>query len=158
MQPATDRRIGRAALIVSATLILMIGVTVIVALWPRDAIELPADWYAGSDYTLVIFGRPGCDACDASAGFHRDIATLGTSKGMRVIAAATSREAAPSDFAASMGLPADHGAMAVPAPAHLTVVPTIVIVDRRGKTLTRKEGALSIDDQRALMEYVRKLK
>jgi len=158
VKSTTDRRIGRAAIVLSVFLVVMVGATAAVALWPRGDIELPAAWFSGADTTLVIFGRAGCPACDASTAFHQQLVATAESLGIHVIAALTARGGAPEAFAESLGLEGDHGVLAVPAPAHLTTVPTVVIVDRRGTVLQKKVGALSIDDQRALLNYLTTLR
>ena len=158
MEARTDRRIGRAAVILTTSLLAMVALTAAVALWPRGDIEIPSAWYSQSDDTLVIFGRESCPACAASATFHRELAAAAEASGIRVVAAMTARGEDPAAFAASLGLAPDRGVFASPAPKRLTTVPTILVVNRLGRTLQKKEGALSIDDQRALLEYLKTLR
>lgn len=158
MKPTTDRRLGRAAIVVTMALALMLGVTAAVALWPRGAVELPEAWYSHSDYTLIIFGRTSCAACATSADFHRTLAAAAEARGIRVVAAVTARDETPADFAASIGIQPDHAVRASPAPPRVTTVPTVIVTNRRGTILKQLEGALSVDDQRALGDYLATLR
>lgn len=158
VKATTDRRIGRAAIVVTAALALMLGVTAAVALWPRGDVELPAGWYSQSDYTVIIFGRTSCAACATSADFHRALAAAAEARGIRAVAALTARDEAPADFATSIGIQPDHAVLASPAPPHLTTVPTVIVTNRRGTILKKLEGALSVEDQRGLVNFLTTLR
>ncbi len=149
-----DRRLGRAALIVTTLMILIVGVTAAIALWPRGDVEIPAEWRSQSDYTLIIFGRESCPACAASAAFHKELATAAEAHGVRALAALTASVEDPAQFAASIGIAPDHALRAHPAPKHLTSVPTVIVVNRAGEILKKTEGALSNVKQRALLNFV----
>jgi hypothetical protein len=158
MDPASDRRLGRAALVVTALAILVVAITAWIALRPRGEIDIPAAWRAQSDYTLIIFGRESCPACAASAAFHRELAAAADAHGVRAIAASTSAAENPQSFAASIGLGPDRALRASPAPQYLKSVPAIVIVSRNGKILRKTEGALSAEEERALVSFVTTLR
>lgn len=158
MDATTDRRLGRAALIVTALLILTVAVTAAIALWPRGEVEIPAEWRSQSNYTLIIFGRESCPACAASAAFHKELAAAAAAHGVRAIAASTGSAENPETFAASIGIARDHALRASPAPKNLKSVPAIVLVSRNGAILRTTEGALSIAEQRALMSFVTTLR
>jgi hypothetical protein len=153
-----DRRLGRAALIVTALLILMVAVTAAIALRPRGEVEIPAEWRSHSDYTLIIFGRTSCPACEASASFHRELAAAAETHGVRVVAASTGSMENADAFAVSIGVKPEHSVRAVPAPQHLNSVPAIVVVDRGGRILQKAEGALAPDRQRDWMRFVSALR
>lgn len=158
MDATTDRRLGRAALIVTAFIILVVGVTAAVAFRPRGDVEIPADWRSQSDYTLIIFGRESCPACQSSAAFHKELAAAAEAHGVRAIAALTASIEDPAKFAASIGIAPDHALRANPAPEHLKSVPTVIVVNRAGDILKKTEGALSNDKQRTLVAFIATLR
>ncbi len=158
MDTATDRRLGNAALIVTTVILMIVGVTAAIAFRPRGDIEIPAEWRSESEYTLVIFGRDSCPACLASRAFHKELAAVAATNGIRTVAALTASIDDPAKFAESLGLPADHAVRASPAPEHLKSVPSVVVVNRNGEILKKTEGALPADKQRALMNFVMNLR
>lgn len=158
MDPASDRRLGRAALLVTLLAVLIVVTTAWVAGRTRGGIEIPAAWRAQSEYTLIIFGRESCPACAASAAFHRKLAAAAEAHGVRAVAASTSSLETPESFAASIGLAPNHALRASPAPAHLNTIPAIVIVNRDGATLRSTEGTLTVEQQRALLDFVATLR
>jgi hypothetical protein len=148
VDPATDRRLGRAALIVTAVLLLTVAVTAAIALRPRGGIDIPAEWRSPSGYTLVIFGRTTCAACAASAAFHRDLVAAAHARGVRVVAASTGSAREPGVFAASIGAAPDEAVRAIPAPKNLTTVPAIVLMSGDGRILKQTAGVLALGPQR----------
>ena len=158
MDPASDRRLGRAALLVTTLMILTVAVTAGLAMRPRGEIEIPAGWRSQSKYTLIIFGRKSCPACAASASFHKELAAAAESRGVRAVAASTGSVENMGAFAASIGVAPDHALRASPAPKYLHSVPAIVIVGRDGTILRKTEGALSAEQQRAMMTFVTALR
>jgi len=155
-----DSRLGRAALIVTALLILMVAITAAIAARPRGAtdIEIPAEWRAQSDYTLIILGRTSCPACEASAIFHKDLTAAAQARGVRVLAVSTSSKESPAAFAASIGVAPDRALRASPAPKNLTSVPAIVVVTRGGEILRKHEGALAPAEPRDWMKFISTLR
>ena len=160
MDPAADRRLGRAAIIITALVIAIVAITAVVARRTRAEldIEIPAAWRSQSNFTLIIFGRESCPACAASAAFHRELAAAAEANGVRAMAASTSSTEDPAAFAASIGVAPEHALGASPAPKHLTTIPAIVIVTRDGKILRKTEGVLTDDAQRALVTFVMTLR
>lgn len=154
MDPASDRRLGRAALVITALLIVTVAVTAGIATHPRGQIEIPAAWRSQSDYTLIVFGRESCPACAASAAFHKQLAAAAEAHGVRVVAAASGTAEDPKSFAASIGVAPDHALRANPTPKHLNSVPAIVIVSRDGTILRKTDGVLPIAQQRSLLNFV----
>ena len=87
MRIATDRLAGKTASITNAGLVLILLVTAMMVAWPRvtnalgmrhapepayragQTIDTPADWYASSSYTLVVFARASCGACQTAQPF-----------------------------------------------------------------------------------------
>lgn len=160
MDPASDRRLGRAALVMTAFVILTFLTTAVIARRSRGGgeIEIPAAWRSQADYTLIVFGRESCPACAASAKFHKQLAATAESHGVRVVAALTGSAETPSAFAASIGVTADHALNASPAPKYLKSVPSIVIVSRDGTVLRRADGVQSVAQQRSLLSFVAALR
>jgi peroxiredoxin len=158
VDPASDRRLGRAALIITALLIVTVAVTAGIATHPRGEIEIPAAWRSQADYTLIVFGRESCPACAASAKFNKELAAAAEARGVRVVAASTGSAEDPKSFAASIGVAPDHALRASPAPKRLHSVPAIVIVNRDGTILRKTDGVQSIAQQRALLDFVAALR
>ena len=89
MTDRTDRVISRTAIVANATLALAFAVVTLTVAWPRvasaigirwaapksaayrvnDRIDVPPDWYQSSGYTLVLFARSSCSACQAAHPF-----------------------------------------------------------------------------------------
>ena len=158
MDATTDRRLGRAALIVTTMIIAIVGITAAIAFRPTGNIEIPAAWRSHSEYTLIIFGRDSCPACQASADFHKALTAAAEANGVRTVAALTASIGDPARFAASLGVSPDRALRANPAPAHLKSVPTVIVVNRNGDILKKTEGVLSADKQRALLNFVANLR
>ncbi len=158
MDATSDKRLGRAALIVTTLIIVIVGITAAIAFRPKGDIEIPFEWRAQSEYTLVIFGRDSCPACKASADFHKELVAVAEASGVRAIAALTASIENPTQFAASLGLAPDHAVRAHPAPEFLKSVPTVIVVNRNGDILSKTEGALRADKQRALLNFVANLR
>jgi hypothetical protein len=157
VDPVSDRRLGRAALAVTALLIAIVAVSAAIALRhspARGDIEIPAEWRAASDYTLIIFGRESCPACAASAPFHRELAAAAIGRDVRVIAASTSSAEDPAAFARSIGVAPDHAIRATPPPKNMKSVPALVVVKRDGAILRHTEGLLTADQRRQFISFV----
>lgn len=157
MDTASDRRLGRAALVIASLLIATVAITAAIGsahARPRGEVEIPAEWRSQSDYTMIIFGRESCPACAASVAFHKELAKSAAARGVRVIAASTSGVEKPEQFATSIGVPVDHAIRANPAPKNLKSVPAIVIVNRAGTILRKTEGALTPEQRRSLTAYL----
>ena len=147
MRDRTDRAIGRAALGISAVLILGVALTGWLALRrPPQAptayrvgerVDLPARYFEGHAATLVIVTKAGCAACERCAAFHQSLREAALSAGVDVqwIHAEQTPEG-------------DLG--------RIHVVPSLVLLNSAGIVLEMKEGALPEDEQRALMERVRR--
>lgn len=158
MDATTDRRLGRAALIVTTLIIVIVGITAAIAFRPKGDIDIPAAWRSQSEFTLIIFGRDSCPACQASTDFHKALAAAAEANGVRAVAALTASMGDPAQFAAALGVSPDRAIRANPAPEHLKSVPTVIVVNRNGDVLKKTEGVLSADKQRALLNFVANLR
>ena len=154
----TDRLFGRTAAITNAGFVLILLVTAMMVAWPRvtsalgmrakpaelayragQTIDTPADWYQTSSYTLVVFARASCGACQQAQPFLKQLVSDLSAKGS-VVLGSTGKE--PNDelgYGRAIGL--DEAAVKV-APAGLRVraTPTLVLVDRQGQVLAAWEG------------------
>src|SRR5258705_13348864 len=89
-----DRVINQAATTMLATCILLLGATVVAIAWPRithppgvtpavrvaayrtgQTIDVPAEWYQSSPYTIVLFARASCGACQQAQPFFKQLVT-----------------------------------------------------------------------------------
>lgn len=147
MRDRTDRVIGRVALVLTAVVLVGVAITLTLALRSRgasptaygvgDTVDLPRRYFDQHAATLVIVVKAGCSACERSAPFHQ-----------------TLQEAAQ---ASGVGVQWVHAEQASPDElGRIRVVPSVLLLDQRGVVLEMKQGALPEDEQRALIERVRK--
>lgn len=148
MRDRTDRVIGRVAVVLTAMVLVGVAITLALALRSRgsapaaygvgDTVDLPQRYFAQHAATLVIVVKAGCQACERSAPFHQ-----------------TLQDAAQ---AAGVGVEWIHAEQTSPGElGRIRVVPSVLLLDRRGVVLEMKEGALPDDEQRALIERVRRV-
>lgn len=176
MRPSTDRalRFGAGAVIVA--LLAIVSLTSLVLSNPSwrerarrqlgwmayfevgSASDLPAEWHQGAKPTVVIFVSGTCQACQQSAPFHRYLRSSAGAAGLRVVTALTSMSDDPSAYAATESLSDRDVAKFDSTGSRLRVVPTILIVDRNGDVLEKKEGVLPEAEQHALTARVWSLK
>lgn len=157
MKADADRLVGKTASITNAGLVLILLVTAMMVAWPRvtsalgmrrapapayragQTIDTPADWYSSSEYTLVVFARASCGACQTAKPFLKQlVADLGSRSA--VVLGTTGKE--PKEelgYGQSLGL-ADASVKVVPAGLRVRATPTLVLVDREGKVLASWEG------------------
>ena len=109
-----------------------------------DTIELPRSTYSSSRTMIAVYGTSFCPASRSSAPFLRHLfRTIAGDAGTRSILVPTS---SLSDyelqFAADIGL-SPHDIIEIPRPiARIKLVPTVIVVDRTGRILFVREGAL----------------
>src|SRR5262245_46465866 len=90
----SDRAIHRVATTMLVTCVLLLGATVVAVAWPRithtlgvkpavrelayttgQTIDVPSDWYQSSPYTVVLFARASCGACQNAQPFFKQLVT-----------------------------------------------------------------------------------
>jgi len=177
MRTATDRAIRRAALAAAIGVLLIVAATVAAVMsaplraWTRAQLRwappsyqigaastLPADWHDAADNTVLIFVTTGCDACRRSLPFHQAIAgAVGARANLHLRVVLTSPGDDAAAYAAAIGVRADQVARMDPRGTRLRRVPTVLIVDRRGVVVEKKEGVLPEAEQHALIERLKGL-
>jgi peroxiredoxin len=157
MRIATDRLAVKTASITNAGLVLILLVTAMMVAWPRvtnalgmrhapepayragQTIDTPADWYSSSSYTLVVFARASCGACQTAQPFLKQlVADLGSRSA--VVLGTTGKE--PKEevgYGESLGL-AGEAVKIVPAGVRVRATPTLVLVNAQGQVLAAWEG------------------
>lgn len=161
-----SERLPRLAVIVAAVSAAVVLVTAVALATPAlrerisgagpayragNRIDVPGGVYDSESYTLLLFARSTCDACQRSAPAFKELVGEAVREGMavRLISAApvAAREA---DFARALGL-TDADVVGLPlATLRLKHVPTIVVVDRAGAIHYVREGAVSEHDKEGL--------
>ena len=90
MPTHTDGFVRRVSVLVSAGCVIALVGTAGVIAWPRvthalgikakpapmpylpgGAIDTPADWHASAPYTLVVFARASCGACEKARPYFK---------------------------------------------------------------------------------------
>ena len=157
MRLDTDRLVGKTAALTNAGLVLILLVTAMMVTWPRvtnalgmrhapdpayragQTIDTPADWYSSSNYTLVVFARASCGACQTAQPFLKQlVADLG-SKSAVVLGTTGKEPKEEAGYGRSLGL-GDTSVKAVPAGLRVRVTPTLVLVNAQGQVLAAWEG------------------
>jgi len=153
----TDRLVGKTASITNAGLVLILLVTAMMVAWPRvttalgmrhapepayragQTIDAPANWYASSSYTLVVFARASCGACQTAQPFLKQlVADLGSRSA--VVLGTTGKETKEeAGYGQSLGLSAE-SVKVVPAGLRVRATPTLVLVNAQGQVLAAWEG------------------
>lgn len=157
MKIDTERLVGKTASITNAGLVLILLVTAMMVAWPRvtnalgmrhapepayragQTIDTPADWYASSGYTLVVFARASCGACQTAQPFLKQlVADLG-SKSAVVLGTTGKEPNEEAGYGHSLGLEAA-SVKVVPAGLRVRATPTLVLVNAQGQVLAAWEG------------------
>ena len=176
MDPRTDRAVGRVALAAAISLLLVVAATIVAVVspsareWTRERLRwapgyqigapsgLPAAWLNTADRTVLIFASTSCEACRRSLPVYRTLVDAVRARSeLRLRIMLTSPGDDEAAYAASIGAPAADVTRIDARGTRLRRVPTILIVDRQGLVVEKKEGVLSEGEQHALMETLKKL-
>ena len=169
MNDRTDRLIDRAAIGASIVLLAIFAGTLGTLIWPRisgavgiqpkpqlayetgTAIDTPPEWYQGAPYTLLLFARASCTACQsAEPFFKRLIHDIGST--IRVVLVTSAGEAdQDAKYARDLGLASQAIRTATPG-LKVRVTPTLVLVDRQGTVVETWEGVGPPDKQTQIAE------
>ncbi|HUF48319.1 MAG TPA: hypothetical protein VMM93_10925 [Vicinamibacterales bacterium] len=115
-------------------------------------IDTPADWHAGSPYTLVLFAQASCGACQRAQPFLKQVADEFADLAPVVLVSPNQFPAADASFAESLGL--DPAALRpLPGRVRARVTPTLVLVDQTGTVLQSWEG-VPPDDQADIRDTI----
>jgi hypothetical protein len=165
MNARFDRVIDRAAIGTSVVLLAVFAATIGMLAWPRltravgvtpapaepayragSRIDTPVEWYQAAPYTLLLFERASCTACQtAQPFFKRLVDDIGAT--VRVVLVTSAGEAdEDAQYARGLGLQAHSIRTAVPG-LQVRVTPTLVLVDRQGTILNAWEGVGPADKQ-----------
>jgi hypothetical protein len=181
MAAPSDRLIGRAALLLSILLVIVFATTVgrlagrraleslgwispsTTAYAVGATIDLPEAVYRQTPFTVVLFARSDCPACQTGEPFYRSVAAfVGTHP--------TARMVLSSPVAGAGGAPAieemayarrlGDGVVIVPWTSdqkpRVAVVPTLVMVNDRGVVLAAWQGAPAAGDRTRMMDVITK--
>ena len=167
--PASDQRdafVGRVALMVAATCLVLVAATMLACplpvVWERlrgvspsiayaegDLIDLEPATYRGAARTVFFFSRFSCGACQASKPVMAGIvADLGKQPGVQIVL--VTGDALPDEerlFALELGIDSSHVHQADLRRLRLRQVPTMVLADSSGKILMAREGLLTESDR-----------
>jgi hypothetical protein len=168
----TDRLLGRTAGFANATLAVALGVTLAVIVWPRveaslgitpdaepaayavgQTIDVPADWYQAKPYTLVLFARATCGACQQAQPFLQQLVADVRTKGDVIVGSPGLEPDADRAYARQLGLDDAH-VRAVPAGLRVRATPTLVLVNQRGRILGAWEGVGPAEQQIAIQKSI----
>lgn len=168
-----DRAINRAATIMLVTCVLLLGVTVVAVSWPRlttslgvkpaaremayrtgQAIDVPADWYRQSPYTVVLFARASCGACQQAQPFLAQL--VAGLKGRASVVLAGSSDVERDDdvtYGTALGLKAS-AILIAPDGLKVRATPTLVLVNQRGEILGAWEGVGPPEQQTTIAKAI----
>jgi len=122
-------------------------------------VDLPAPVWETSPVTLLIFARSTCSACQrAQSAFTTLVARLAAMPEARVLVVANSRGAHDeAGYARNLGLDDGHLVTVDYGGLRLGVVPTLILVDRRGVVRFASEGVPSTEQLNDLVAAARAL-
>jgi hypothetical protein len=153
--------LGRIAIGLSAACVCLVGATIIVLVTPSiratlgltpsiqpgyvqgDRIDVPARVYESSPYTVIVFARSNCPVCQRVKPWLAQMtASVQRQTAARVVMVATNagldEEVA---FGREIGLGQEQVVLLPSQALRVKLVPTVVLVDRRGEVLYSVEGA-----------------
>jgi hypothetical protein len=170
VSPSSDRFVRKLSVAASVSLTLMLAATLVYIAWPRvagalgmtsapapappvytagETIDAPAAWYSTAPYTLILFARKSCVACEKAQPFIKTLAASLQGRAAVVMAhpdGADSSEADDRDYAKSVGI-AEAATFVTPAGLKVRATPTLVLVDRQGRVLHAWEGVGNAEKQ-----------
>jgi hypothetical protein len=178
----TEKAIGTGALIGSVLLVIIVLVTA-AALFSRPAMTwlraklgwapaaaataytvgepsgVPVAWHIDTPYTLILFARSTCAACERSKPLHQRLITDNASRAdLRVMLATPDPLARELDYGRALGL-ADARVIHIETPTvKVKTVPTLLLVNRYGVVVATREGVLDDAEQLLFRDLIAKLK
>jgi peroxiredoxin len=118
-----------------------------------QTVDVPTQWYTSAPYTLVIFARASCGACEKAQPFLAELVQHVEGRSDVVMAGPADTHAEDTQYARSLGVP-DGRVQVVPANARVRATPTLVLVNREGMILEAWEGVGSSDHQAEIVKAV----
>ena len=161
MSPRSEWIVGRLAGATSVALVLMVAATAGTIVWPRVAgavglerkvvrtpaypagatIDTPAAWHQDTPYTVVIFARSTCAACEKAVPYLKGLTASLRGRAAVVYASAGVKleRAEEMKYARAIGI-GESQVHAAPEGLKVRVTPTLVLVNQRGEVLASFEG------------------
>ena len=161
MSPRSEWILGRLAGATSVALVLTVAATAGTIAWPRVAsavgldrkaaraaaypagttIDTPAAWHEDAPYTLVLFARATCAACEKAMPYLKTLTASLRGRAAVVYASAGVKfeRADEVKYARAIGI-GESQVHAAPDGLKVRVTPTLVLVNQRGEVLASFEG------------------
>ena len=175
MKPVTqrgDRAINRAATTMLVTCVLLLGATVVAVAWPRithtlgvvpaareaayrtgQTIDVPAEWYQSSGYTVVIFARASRGACQQAQPFFRQLVSGLKGRASVVLAGSPQERDDDAAYGRALGLK-DAALQVAPVGLKVRATPTLVLLNQRGEILGAWEGVGPPEQQTTIAKAI----
>jgi hypothetical protein len=167
-----NHALSRASVVASFSLVLGLAITVGYVAWPRVAsalgvtppkaaaayaagqmADVPVEWYQHDAYTLVIFARASCGACEKAQPFLAGLVRHVQGRAGVVMAGPASTHDEDVRFANSLGI-GDARTHVVPSTARVRATPTLVLLNQRGLVVEAWEGVGSAEHQGEITKAV----
>ena len=158
MSPATERLVGRLATAGIVVLLVMASGTATLLAWPRisrafglgpasvplaymagSAVDTPEAWHKDSKYTLILFARGSCGACQTAAPYLKELVHHLEGRAAVVFAGAGPEQMDNAVYASSLGIH-PHRIFDAPGGVRARATPTLVLVDQTGRVIGSWEG------------------
>jgi thiol-disulfide isomerase/thioredoxin len=168
----TDRLVARTTGWANALLAVALGATLMTVAWPRvqhafglkaapapaayragQTIDVPADWYQAAPYTVVVFARSSCSACQQAQPFLQQLVASVKGRGEVVLGTPGMEREEDLRYGLQLGLDASQ-ARVVPPGLRVKATPTLVIVNRRGEILGAWEGVGPPEQQAKISQAI----
>jgi thioredoxin-like negative regulator of GroEL len=120
-----------------------------------QTVDVPADWYASAPYTLVLFARASCGACQQASPFLQQLVREMRGKGDVLFASPGLEPESDREYARTLGVPDDRTRQ-VPAGLRVRATPTLVLVDRSGRIHGAWEGVGPADQQARIQHEIQR--
>jgi len=152
---------------------LVLGTTALVVAWPRltttlgvkstptrnaayrtgQTVDVPASWYEASPYTLLVFARASCGACQQAQPFFKQLTSgLKGRASVLMVGSDLDREN-DAAYGRAIGLK-DASIQVAPDGLKVRVTPTVVLINKRGEILGAWEGVGPADQQDAIAKAI----
>ena len=152
--------LGGAAMTTIVTCALLLAGTAGTVAWPRlrhtlgvrpaaaaaaaayrtgQVVDVPADWYQSSPYTVVLFARAACGPCQTAQPFFKQLVTDLKGRAAVVLVGGDDDREGDVGYGRSLGLK-DTGIQMAPEGLKVRATPTLVLVNQRGEILGAWEG------------------
>ena len=168
----SDRAIHRMAAAMLVTCALVLGATAVAVAWPRlthtlgvkpvprelayktgQTIDVPAEWYQSSPYTVVLFARASCGACQNAQPFFKQLVTGLKGRAAVVLAGGEQGQDDDAQYGRALGLK-DPAIRVAPDGLKVRATPTLVLINRRGEILGAWEGVGPPEQQTTIAKAI----